>query len=164
VREKRGVNDVADRAFRRHYGQVYRYVRRRTRDHHRAEELTQQVFADAAAALEDDHPAPALAWLYTVARRRFADEVRRATQARLVPLDEVADAREYGPAVASELSAAMASLPPGQRDVVVLKLLRGLRFAEIAETLGLTEDAAKMRFVRALQALRAELELRGVTP
>jgi RNA polymerase sigma-70 factor (ECF subfamily) len=143
---------------------VYRYVRRRTRDHHRAEELTQQVFADAAAALREDHPSPALAWLYTVARRRFADEVRRGTRARPVPLDDVAAAPDYGTGVASALSAALAALPGGQRDVVVLKLLRGLRFTEIAETLGLTEDAAKMRFVRALQTLRAELEQRGVTP
>ena len=38
------VTGSADAAFRRHYGDVYRYIRRRTRDHHRAEELTQQVF------------------------------------------------------------------------------------------------------------------------
>ncbi len=158
------MNDVAERAFRRHYGQVYRYVRRRTRDHDRAEELTQQVFADAAAGLKAEHASPTLAWLYTVARRRFADEVRRAARAELVALAPEAAAREYGPDVTSELTAAMASLPGGQRDVVVLKLLRGLRFAEIAETLGVTEEAAKMRFVRALQSLRAELEQRGVTP
>ena len=46
----------------------------------------------------------------------------------------------------------------------MLKLLRGVRFAEIAEKLGLSEAAAKMRFVRALEALRAELEREGVTP
>jgi DNA-directed RNA polymerase specialized sigma24 family protein len=74
------VNDVAQRAFRRHYGQVYRYVRRRTRDDDRAEELTQQVFADAAASLRETG-SPVLAWLYTVTKRRFADEARRAAQA-----------------------------------------------------------------------------------
>jgi RNA polymerase sigma-70 factor (ECF subfamily) len=165
LREKRGVNDVAERAFRRHYGQVYRYVRRRTGDHDRAEELTQQVFADAAAGL-DEHPAPALSWLYTVARRRFADESRRRAQAHVVALDPEATAgpTEYGPGVASALSSALEQLPAGQRDVVVMKLLRGLRFAEIAGRLGVTEEAAKMRFVRALQALRSELEERGITP
>jgi RNA polymerase sigma factor (sigma-70 family) len=161
--ERRGVNDVAERAFRRHYGQVYRYVRRRTHDHDRAEELTQQVFVDAAAGLKEGHPSPTLAWLYTVARRRFADDVRRKKQAELVPLDPRAG-REYGPDVAADLSAALAALGGGQRDVIVLKLVRGLRFAEIATALGISEDAAKMRFVRALQTLRAELEQRGVTP
>ena len=159
------MNDVAERAFRRHYGQVYRYVRRRTRDHDRAEELTQQVFADAAAGLQE-HPSSPLSWLYTVAQRRFADEARGRLRAQLVPLREAdrEEPREYGPGVSTALRDALAALPAGQRDVVVLKLLRGLRFAEIGGMLGLTEDAAKMRFVRALQALRAELEQRGVTP
>src|SRR5919202_2104695 len=70
------VNDLSERAFRRHYGDVYRFVRRRTRDHHEAEELAQQVFADAAASLRADGRPP-LAWLYAVAKRRFADEARR---------------------------------------------------------------------------------------
>jgi RNA polymerase sigma factor (sigma-70 family) len=161
VAEKPGVNDVADRAFRRHYDQVYRYVRRRTHDHHRAEELTQQVFADAAASLRETG-GPPLAWLYTVAKRRFADEARkRGAEVALAP---AAEAVQYGPAVTSALRQALESLPEGQRQVVVLKLLRGARFAEIAATLDVSEAAAKMRFVRALEALRAELEREGVTP
>jgi len=127
--------NAAETAFRRHYDQVYRYLRWRTHDHHRAEELTQQVFADEA-------------------RKRGA----------LIAPVPTPDAQEYGPAVASTLRAALERLPEGQRQVVVLKLLRGARFAEIGESLGLTEAAAKMRFVRALEALRTELEGEGVTP
>jgi RNA polymerase sigma-70 factor, ECF subfamily len=161
VHEKPGVNDVAETAFRRHYDQVYRYLRWRTQDHHRAEELTQQVFADAAASLRETG-GPELAWLYTVAKRRFADEARKRG-AQVAPLAEP-EALEYGPGVAAAVRTAIERLPDGQRQVVVLKLLRGARFAEIGETLGLTEAAAKMRFVRALEALRAELEGEGVTP
>jgi RNA polymerase sigma factor (sigma-70 family) len=165
VPEKQGVDDVADRAFRRHYGNVYRYVRRRTHDHHRAEELTQQVFVDAAASLRETG-SPPLAWLYTVAKRRFADEVRREAQASALAITAVpeADSREYGPDVSAALSRALAALPEAQRQVAVLKLVRGARFAEIGKTLGVTEAAAKMRFVRALEALRAELEQEGVSP
>ena len=155
------MSDVAEKAFRRHYDQVYRYLRWRTHDHHRAEELTQQVFADAAAALRETG-GPPLAWLYTVAKRRFADDARkRRAQISPVPVPETV---EYGPEVAAALRTALGRLPEGQRQVVVLKLVRGARFAEIGETLGLTEAAAKMRFVRALEALRAELEGEGVTP
>ena len=153
--------NAAETAFRRHYDQVYRYLRWRTHDHHRAEELTQQVFADAAASLRETG-GPPLAWLYTVAKRRFADEARK--RGALIAPVPTPDAQEYGPAVASTLRAALERLPEGQRQVVVLKLLRGARFAEIGESLGLTEAAAKMRFVRALEALRTELEGEGVTP
>lgn len=164
--EKPGVNDVADRAFRRHYEHVYRYVRRRTGDHHRAEDLTQQVFADAVTGLHESPSSPPLAWLYTVAQRRFADETRRDAVARRVnglgPVRDVS--REYGSEVAAALSSAVDRLPEGQREVVVLKLLRGLKFAEIGARLGITTDAAKMRFVRALEALRSELEEEGLRP
>src|SRR5262245_53055331 len=113
VFEKSGVNEVSDRAFRRHYGHVYRYLRRRTGDHHRAEELTQQVFADAVASLRE-HESSSLAWLYTVAQRRFADELRRGAAGRragvLTPVGPAHEA-EYGSGVAATLRAAIARLP-----------------------------------------------------
>jgi DNA-directed RNA polymerase specialized sigma24 family protein len=52
----------------------------------------------------------------------------------------------------------------GQSQVVLLKLVRGLTFAEIGAEVGLTEAAAKMRFVRALEQLRADLSERGIEP
>jgi len=160
VDEKQGVNDVAENAFRRHYDQIYRYVRRRTHDHHRAEDLTQQVFAEAAESLQATG-SPPLAWLYTVAERRFADEARRRSRPEALV---AATLPEYGPEIGLAVSEAIAALPEGQRQVVVLKLLRGARFAEIARMLEVTEAAAKMRFVRALEAMRTELERKGVTP
>jgi RNA polymerase sigma-70 factor, ECF subfamily len=154
-----GVNDLADDAFRRHYAEIYRFVRRRTGDHHRAEELTQQVFADAAAALRADGRPP-LAWLYAVARRRFADFARRSARE---PLGLGAPAAaEYGPRVIEALRAALERLPDAQREVVVLKLWRGAAFAEIAERVGVSDEAARMRFSRGLAALRTALIEEGI--
>ena len=163
--DKQGVNDVAEREFRRHYGQIYRFVRRRTLDHDRAEELTQQVFADAAGALGGS-ASPTLALLYTIAKRRFADEARRDLRGRELAIAAVSppDEREYGPELGAALRAAFARLPEAQRQVAVLKLIRGARFAEIGRILGVSEAAAQMRFVRALQALRSELERKGIRP
>jgi RNA polymerase sigma-70 factor, ECF subfamily len=155
------VTDVLERAFRAHYGQVYRYLRRRTHDPDRAEDLAQQVFADAAAALPDfgpDAPSP-LAWLYTVAQRRFADEARRRGREQASTSEPEL---EYPEELTGTLVAAFGRLPEDQRTVLALKLLRGARFREIAAALGIGEGAAKMRFSRALAALREELEREGV--
>ena len=160
------MNGVAEGAFRRHYGHVYGYFRRRLGDHERAEELTQDVFAAAASALPEERPGdpPVLAWLYTVARRRFADEARRhSRERRLAGLLPDRRASDYEP-VAGALREALAALPGGQHQVVLLKLVRGLTFAEIGREVGLTEAAAKMRFARALEQLRADLSERGVEP
>lgn len=156
------VTDPSEGAFRRHYAEIYRYVRRRTRSEHEAEELTQQVFADAAASLRCDGRPP-IAWLYAVARRRFADAARRPPTP--VALDEAAAVEhEYGPSVVASLRAAFERLPAAQRDVVVLKLLRGASFAEVAEILDTSEEAARMRFSRALRTVRADLEQEGIEP
>ena len=158
------MNGAAEGAFRRHYQQVYSYLRRRIRDPHRAEELTQDVFAAAAADLVDarEGAPPVLAWLYTVARRRFVDETRRQRREKRVDLPETRSSPDYGPFVAQALLDALGALPRGQSQVIVLKLLRGLTFAEIGHEVGLTEAEAKMRFRRALEALREELIERGI--
>ena len=164
--EKKGVNGVAEGAFRRHYQHVYGFFRRRVRDPHRAEELTQDVFAAAAAGLpkpKEGDP-PVLAWLYTVARRRFVDESRRLSRERRPKDLPARTTSDYGPFVARELREALGELPRGHSQVVVLKLLRGMTFAEIGAEVGLTEAAAKMRFRRALETLRAELIERGIEP
>ena len=160
------MNGAAEGAFRRHYQHVYGYLRRRVRDPHRAEELTQDVFAAAAAGLPDaeEGDPPVLAWLYTVARRRFVDESRRQRREKSVSLPEARTSSDYGPFVARALREALGALPGGQSQVIVLKLLRGLTFAEIGAEVGLTEAAAKMRFRRALEALREELIERGIEP
>jgi hypothetical protein len=59
------------------------------------------------------------------------------------------------------LAAAIGAPLEGQRDVVVSKLLRGARFGEIGESPGVSAEAGMMRFVRALESLRADLEERG---
>jgi RNA polymerase sigma-70 factor (ECF subfamily) len=169
--EIEAVGTRSEEAFRRHYAQVFRYLRRRLPSDHDAEELTQLVFADAARGLDSFKPGatPVLAWLYTVAGRRLADRARSiARQEPLAELDHdrlhmVAET-EYGSNVADALRAALEQLPEAQRQVVVLKLLQGLPFAEIAVEVGATEAACKMRFARGLEAVRDQLQREGIEP
>jgi len=161
----------AEEAFRRHYAQVFRYLRRRVPSDHEAEDLAQIVFVDAARRLEDfkSGDAPVLAWLYTVAQRRLADRARRLAREETLAALEAARLRvvgqqDYGPEVAEPLRRALARLPESQRTVVVLKQLRGLAFADIAARVGATEEACKMRFARGLEALRRDLERDGLEP
>jgi RNA polymerase sigma factor (sigma-70 family) len=147
---------------------VFRFVRRRMRSAQAAEDVTQEVFADLARRLDAADPPDSLGWLYTVARRRIADELRRQSRHRTLPLDlagEIADgATEYGPSVAETLQDGLASMPNGQREVVVGRLLQGRGFAELARDLDTSEEACRMRFMRGLRHLRDEFTKKGLTP
>jgi RNA polymerase sigma-70 factor (ECF subfamily) len=163
------VGTQSEEAFRRHYAQIVRYLRRRVPSDDEAEDLAQLVFADTVRSLEGFKPGatPVLALLYTVAQRRLADRARAlARSGTLAELDEtrlqlVGDG-EYGPAVAVAIRRALERLPAEQQRVVVMKLLQGMQFAEIAERVDATEAACKMRFARGLEAVRDELAREGV--
>lgn len=162
--------DVAERAFRQHRTQVYRFLLRKTGNHHEAEELTQRVFADAASALGSTRPEPRslLAWLYTIAERRFVDEVRRRVVARqgfeLLPRNEEAPDHTHSQEITHALKRAIENLPEDQRAVVIMKVLEDRRFAEIAAALGTSEAACKMRLSRAVAKLKRELRDQGLEP
>ena len=56
-----------------------------------------------------------------------------------------------------DLEAAIADLPPRLRAVVVLRDIYDLNHAEIADELGISESAAKVRLHRARKRLRAQV-------
>src|SRR5262249_52518313 len=91
---------------------------------------------------------------------------------RAEPLDEVAEQAdlraEHQPAVAAESSdslarigAALDELPPKLRTIVVLKDVYGLPHEAIAEELGISVAAAKVRLQRARRKLRDVLYEEG---
>lgn len=151
------------------YRRVLRFVRRRVETAEDAEDLTQEVFANAARRLDSStSDSPTLAWLYTVARRRIVDEARRRGVPRAVPIELVperaAPTDRYGGEVARVLEVGLSTMPEGQRLVVVGRLLRGRAFADLASELEMSEEACRMRFMRGLQHLREEFETEGVEP
>jgi RNA polymerase sigma-70 factor (ECF subfamily) len=165
---KPGVTDPTDAAFRRHRAQVFRYLRRRTESDEVAEDLTQEVFLAAARHLARlDTERPLLAWLYRVARSRLLDEARRTRRRpQTLALEAVPEPAEtdYPRQLAHALHRAGRRLSEPERQVIGLRLFGDRSFADVAALLGISEAAAKMRYLRAVRALRAELEKEGITP
>jgi RNA polymerase sigma-70 factor (ECF subfamily) len=164
---------TSERAFRAHHRAVLSFLTRRTGDRGVAEELTQQVFLHAVERLDPAARGEAdgslLAWLYTVAQRRFVDDLRgrRRSALRLEQLQALqprAETREFGADVAGALKNAIMLLSDAHRAVVVAKLLEDRSFAEIAREAGVGEPAIRMRYSRALAALRDSLRHEGLDP
>jgi RNA polymerase sigma factor (sigma-70 family) len=157
--------DPSEERLRTQYADIYRYLRARTRKKWAAEDLTQQVFADAASYLKVGQ-AGELGLLYTIAKRRLVDELRcRGRDAPpLAEAEAVAAPADYGPELGRTVAEAIGRLDPGHRQIVGLKLLRGVSFAEAAAIVGVSKAACKMRLRRALEELRRELDQKGIGP
>lgn len=162
--------ELVEEAFRRHHAEVENYLLRRLGNRDEAEELTQAVFVEAVERLPrlESPPDSMLAWLYTVAHRRFVDEIRRRTRRRrrahLFYRDEKVEDSAYGELAAKALGAALAAVSDEQREIVIARLFDDKPFAEIAAACGISEAAAKMRFTRALALVRERLANEGLAP
>lgn len=106
------------------------------------------------------------AWLFRVARHLVTDWHRRRTRRAEVPGEEALALLEYGAAgddpdaaaLAREMAAALAQLPPEQRTAAQLRLWEGLSLAEIAEIQAVPLQTAASRLRYALQRLRTLLQ------
>jgi RNA polymerase sigma-70 factor (ECF subfamily) len=145
-----------------------------------ADDLLQQAFLDAARgwdAYRADPRISAFAWLYGVVRDRLIEEYRKASRPcrdlrRDLPWPEhttlqlglnlAASSGTPSQAVARDelvrrVRAAVATLPPADREIVHMHDFDGLTFAQVGEVLGMTANAVNQRHVRALRKLRAAL-------
>ena len=167
TRAKQGDRDAVRFLYLRYADNVFGYVRTIVRDHHDAEDVTQQVFAKLITAIAKYEPrgVPFVAWLLRMSHNVAVDAVRAR---RTTPAEEIFGpddaACDEAPERARSLHAALLSLPQDQREVVVLRHVLGLSPVEIAEQLGRTNSSVYGLHHRGRRALCAELERLDSTP
>ena len=95
------------------------------------------------------------AWLVTIAHRKAID-VTRAARRRALPVDQLPDIASAPSADSRDLDlvAAMAQLPPKQKQAVAYHYLAGLPYSEVAAILGGTTAAARRAAADGIATLR----------
>jgi RNA polymerase sigma-70 factor (ECF subfamily) len=147
--------------FEAHHLAVYRFLLHMTRQREDAEDLTQDVFLRVVRGIAGyERRGLDRAWLFTIARNLLADR-RRSVERRPeidagIPPDAL-PATGAAPVDALVLNQALASLPELDREVLLLREMSGLTYAEIAAITGTTLDAVAARLYRARMALRSAL-------
>ena len=112
------------------------------------------------------------AWVFTVARHRAIDWRRQAARRppRPVPVEELAERPAPDDPVAAVFEAQstraalalLAGLPPGQAEVVALRVLGGLEVAEVARIVGKRPGAVRVLAHRGLRRLAKRVEAAGL--
>jgi RNA polymerase sigma-70 factor (ECF subfamily) len=170
--------NVGDPEFRTLYEEFAPRIRRylsRLVGECEAEDLTQEVFARAHRALATRRGDSLVStWLYRIATNAALDRLRAASR-REIPVATPAGSYEEEHEVVCEGAASeeqdadshvirkemrhcilglVDRLPPAHRAVILLGELRDLSDQQIADALGITLEAAKMRLHRARGELR----------
>jgi RNA polymerase sigma-70 factor, ECF subfamily len=133
-----------------------------------AEDVASEAWLKAMAALGsfagDEHGFRG--WLVVIARNLARDRQRRDGRRRELVTDQLVDEVEPAPDAADQAllnqstRAALrlvATLPPGQAELVMLRVVAGLEVAEVARITGRTPGAVRVAVHRALKTLAARL-------
>jgi RNA polymerase sigma-70 factor, ECF subfamily len=148
--------------FRRHWPPAYRAAYFVVYDRAAAEDIAQEAFMSALRALDRfDRRRPFGPWLHRIVVNRAIDWARSRALRRELDIDLMEagkDGAEDDLADRDELEAALASLAPERRAVVVLRYVLGYTPGEIARLLELPRGTVNSRLRRALDDLADEVE------
>ena len=165
-------------AFREFYDRyavwIHSWFKRQTRSETAAIDLTAETFAQAWHALRrfrDMAGGSGAPWLFGIARnllRQYHKHNRIETAARErlgMPLSfaeseeyERVDDREAAHALRPQLRTAMGSLPQDQRRALDLRVVQQLPYEEVADRLGCSQNAARLRVSRGLRAITVSMQ------
>ena len=132
-----------------------------------AEDICQDAFLTALERLEECHdPERFAAWLLRIVRNRALNARESLALRRGEPLERASGAsggadpgkEAERSELRGQLLAALSGITPAQREVVLLHDLEGWKHREIAELLGISEEASRVRLLQARRNLRARLE------
>lgn len=158
------------------FNQLYRYYAPRLcaflRQKGASDRISQEVMQDVMARVwEKTHQydaatANASTWIFTIARNRYIDYVRKEKRSEVDMNDPLLvrdptpppDAGLHHSDTSQTLKAAIASLPSAQAEILKLIYLQGMKQQAVAAKLSIPLNTVKSRLRLALEKLRREME------
>ena len=144
--------------------QIIRYLYRLTGDLELAKDLTQDTFVQAFESIPKTNPSSQLQlkpWLFRIATNKAIQYYRRK---KIIPFihfghnQDIDTSNNNDPAeeIIKRLAVqeVLCRIAVQQRTCLVLHFVEGFKYREIARTLGISEDAVRMRVMRGQQAFR----------
>ena len=137
---------------------ITRFVRRRVHDAQEVEDIVQDVLLVIHRARHTYDPArPFEPWMYAIARNTTIDHGRRRSTRgkREVLTEELPEVAAGAETSDAPLTAALARLPPNQRDAFSMLKIEGLSVDDAAKRAGVSPGTLRVRAHRAYRSVKA---------
>jgi RNA polymerase sigma-70 factor, ECF subfamily len=174
ISAQQGERQAFEVLVERYKQKAYRIAFDFTRDREEAKDLSQEAFLQAFSHLKGfDRRASFYTWFYRILVNLCLDYRRRKTKIVWESLDEktekgdgfekianpgpLPDQEAMRRQISQRIGVALATLPPKQRAVFLLKNHQGLSISEIADVMKAAEGTIKVHLHRAVMALRQRL-------
>ena len=162
------MDTSADKCFEQYTHEVYGWAYRFLGAHHDALDVVQEVFLKWSEQFTTDAPRRPRGWLRRVTLNRVIDlqrrrrfEHKRDKRARRVVAAWTSDGQTIDTDdLRADIATALRKLTEIQRAVLVAKVYDTMTFAQIAAELDLAVSTVKTHYLRAVRALRNQLEPR----
>jgi RNA polymerase sigma-70 factor (ECF subfamily) len=165
TRCKRGDRAAFEELVRATHRRVYSLAYRLVGDRSDAEDVAQEAYLRMFRGLAGFREEAAFeTWMYRIVTNCAMSHLRRRDRFGVIQRDDEAreppspDRAQELAVQRDDLSRGLASLPAGQRTVLLLKDVYGLSVSEIAREVGIAEGAVKVRLHRARRRLKERLE------
>jgi RNA polymerase sigma-70 factor (ECF subfamily) len=144
--------------YKKYAPDVYRFALYLSSERGEAEDITSETFVRAWTSTEPIEMATVKGYLFTIARNLFLQGLRK--KSRYVALNDELRDSQAGPYVQAEQKEKLHSvmtelqgLPEASRSALLMRAVDGMAYEEIAQVLGLSLAAVKVKIHRARLAL-----------
>ena len=159
-----GESSAFEQLYEDHLGRTYALALRMLSDPRRAEEITQDVFVRAWEKISSFQFRSTFGtWLHRLAVNVVLGDLRstKRREDHVTPVEDLdafdREIREAMPDTKLDLERAIAGLPDGAKEILILHDIEGYRYKEIAELAEIAEGTVKSQLNRARRLVREAL-------
>ena len=156
----KGDLDQLRHLFDRYHVRIYNFFNKMVRNQAVSEDLTQDVFAKVIRYKSSYKQGNFASWIFTIARNIFSTYYQKQKKERSHVIND--DTLDSGEVLVSEsneeelnyLQKALLKLSNSDRELIIMHRFQEIKYEQIAEIIGSSEGAVKVKVHRALKKLK----------
>ena len=154
-----GNLDAMSHIFERYHKRLFNFYFQMVKDRDVCEDMVQTVFYKVMRYRTSYKGGQFVSWIFRIARNVFSDHYQKSKKVmNNVALEVVADTNEDSAYDQTEevahLHNALSKLETEERELIVMNRFQGIKYDQIAEIIGSSEGAVKVKMHRVIKKLR----------